>query len=144
MTPAFLQEVALDKSQTYYPHVAKLVLDAQEMMRVLGPHGALQQFRSFSRLREVHAQVSEKYYRMAGSHVLRCRFPHPPVPGTPHILQLMAAEGAVRIQCAPFGSPTRAPLVRAPLAMFLRATSRRTMLCQPGEGAHPRTGLGKI
>lgn len=92
VTPSLLAEVAEDKRHKYYAHAADLLTDVREMLAVVRPNSVDQKFRSLASLRRTHEEIGEQYCRVAQTKVIRCRFPRPPVPGTPRIVPLTTPQ----------------------------------------------------
>lgn len=104
VAPAFLQEVAADRSQTYRSRLPDLLRDILDMLPIVQPERHLGPLQSVPRLQEIHDELGAAYCRIAGQHVQGCAFPRPPIPGTPQIIPLrspgaLVEEGEIQRNC---------------------------------------------
>lgn len=96
-----LEEVAIDRSENHRGRIVHLITSTLEMQEELRVSGGTRSFSNVSRLREVHAEVTEQYRRRirqlidANRHETN-RFRCPPFPGIPGKIEpLTSAEALV-------------------------------------------------
>lgn len=96
ITPALLEEVAVDRRQRYYPHTARLLERTLHIHRHLNPDHPRPKFRSLASLQAKHDALSEEYLRQAPERMRGMCFPRPPISGTAEIVPITRPDELIR------------------------------------------------
>ena len=104
VTPAFLEELAAEKRDDYYPHIACMLRECIELFRDLYPEAAPRIYRNMTRLRIDHRNLGMAYVQRHHRELLKYNFPRPPVMGANGIrpirtVQDLVEEGEQQSNC---------------------------------------------
>jgi hypothetical protein len=94
-TPVLFEAVLAEPQEAYFPFTARRLADIQQMADALGVDISRRRFRERTRLDALFQDLARDYTRLADGRLAGCRFPPPPLPGTPDIVPLRAAQTLV-------------------------------------------------
>jgi len=81
LTPALLEEVALDPKQKYRGSVARMIGDIMAMREELADVRPLTGIKSVGRIRQLHAEIAEDFQKLVKMRRDLGLLPQPPIPG---------------------------------------------------------------
>jgi hypothetical protein len=94
-TAVLFEEIVAEPQEGYFPFTARRLADIAQMADALGVDISRRRFRERSRLDALFQDLARDYTRLEDGRLAGCRFPPPPVPGTPDVVPLRAPQALV-------------------------------------------------